>query len=122
MNFHDLQDKISALITEYNDSVGTFSDERVTTAQLHLARPATRCTTEEPGLVFVTPTEFSGMAADQPERQSLSAAAAAASSPTECCAAGWKGVVWNGVFVNCFPTPGLCGDFKGPNTCEVPGG
>ncbi len=120
MRFSDLQDQISALISDYNQGLDKLSDDRVTMAQLHLARPAESCTTDNPGLVFVTPPEFAIMAPAAP--QSLSAAATARASTAECCAVGWKGVVWDGEFVNCFPTPGLCVDFQGPSKCKIPGG
>lgn len=119
MRFDDLQNKISALISDYNGGLDALSDDRVTMAELHLARPAESCTADHPGLVFVVPAEFSNAPSQEP--QTLSAAAAAKTSNAECCAVGWKGVVWNGEFVNCFPTPGLCSNFQGPNKCKIPG-
>lgn len=119
MHFTELQDQIKSLISEYNKRLDQHSDDRVTTAQLHLARPAERCTADVPGVVFVTPAEFALPTLPQP--QSLSAAATPKTSGAECCAVGWKGVVWNGEFINCFPTPGLCGTFEGPSKCKIPG-
>jgi len=119
MRFSDLQNQISALISDYNNGLDDLCDDRVTTAQLHLARPAERCTAENPGLVFVTPPEFATMTPVEPK--SLSASATGKHSDAECCAVGWKGVVWNGEFVNCFPAPGLCGKFQGPSKCKIPG-
>ena len=58
MKFDDLQGKIRTLISEYNKGLDEYSDDRVTTAQLHLARPAAACTEDTPGLVHVTPPEF----------------------------------------------------------------
>ncbi|MEM7057045.1 MAG: hypothetical protein AAF557_05605 [Pseudomonadota bacterium] len=115
MEFSELQDKIGSLISEYNRGLEECSVDRVTTAQLYLAG-----TGESLNTVYVTPPEFSGMSASA--SKSLTTAASASSSVIECCAVGWMGVVWNGVFVNCFPVAGACGTYPGPNRCNIPGG
>lgn len=122
MKFEDLQEKVTALIQDYNRGLDTQSDERVTMAELHLARSPDMCTEDKPGLVHVVPPEFKATSPDgEGKPASLSAAAPGSASNTHCCAVGWMGVVVNGVFMNCFPSPpGFCTTFQGPNKCVIP--
>ncbi|MEM9139509.1 MAG: hypothetical protein AAGB15_06725 [Pseudomonadota bacterium] len=120
MNLDELQSKISDLISDYNSKLDTLSDDRVTLADLYLARSIRFSTEDNPGMVSVVPPEFlKGLPENQPKPQSLSAAAAGLGGGWECCTVGFKGFVRNGVFMNCIPASGgECNNYTGPVRCN----
>lgn len=121
MAFEELKGEIEALMSNYNAGLEPMSQERVTAADLHIAKSADCCTEDAPGLVCVVPKAMqTEMPAAEPAPRSLSAAATVASSSIECCAVGWVGLQRNGVFLNCFPIAGQCQNFTGPNKCVIP--
>lgn len=128
MTLEELQQKISALISDYNRDQAYDADDRVATAQLMLTRPEERVTSDKPAAVFATPKEFVPDPVERGDNGRASAAPAMTSSTTmstsysmQCCAVGWVGIVDSqGVFHSCFPVAGACAAFPGPNRCNIP--
>ena len=128
MTLEELQQKISALISDYNRDQAYDADDRVATAQLMLTRPQERVTPDKPIAVFATPKEFAPKPVEGGQDAKASAAPAMTSATTmstsysmQCCAVGWVGIVDSqGVFHSCFPVPGSCSGFPGPNRCIIP--
>ena len=125
MTLEDLQEKISKLISKYNRDLAYDEDDRVATARLHLTRPQERVGPGKPAEVFATPEEFrpKPVDGDAPRAAAMApdASTTSTSSSIQCCAVGWVGIVDSqGVFQACFPYPGACAGFPGPNRCNIP--
>ncbi len=130
MTLKDLQQKIGELLEHYNRDLAYDEDERVGAAQLILARPEERVSKEKPASIFIT---SKGFAAEVNEKEGKAAPTLSSgtttvtysfstSSSIQCCAKGWVGIVDSqGVFHACFPVPGACPTYSGPNRCLVPG-
>ncbi len=124
MKAEELYEKISHLIGDYNRDLAYDDYDRVAVAQLILARPEDKVSEAEhkPASVFVSSKDFIAEPGKGEKTTKGSGTVVSfsysLSSSLECCKDGWMGVVDSqGVFHSCFPIPGFCSPFPGPNRC-----